>query len=145
MLVDLLLMSEIKGYVHRPLYYFEVNDMEHRLALDCLLMVQGWRRYKWKYAAGVEPFELKYMPEQGIEVHGQVVSFVRGKPKPNMQVSSFLAKRGEEEISSGMTSFGLLETDKFGALCLHYQYRRQMESDSFGDGEREEERLPDYT
>ena len=26
MLVDLLLMSEIKGYVHRPLYYFEVND-----------------------------------------------------------------------------------------------------------------------
>lgn len=42
MLVDLLLMSEIKGYVHRPLYYFEVNDMEHRLALDCLLMVQGW-------------------------------------------------------------------------------------------------------
>lgn len=42
---------------------------------------------------GVEPFELKYMPEQGIEVHGQVVSFVRGKPKPNIQVSSFLAKR----------------------------------------------------
>ena len=40
MLVDLLLMSEIKGYVHRPLYYFEVNDMEHRLALDCLLMVR---------------------------------------------------------------------------------------------------------
>ena len=118
MLVDLLLMSEIKGYVHRPLYYFEVNDMEHRLALDCLLMVQGWRRYKWKYAAGVEPFELKYMPEQGIEVHGQVVSFVRGKPKPNMQVSSFLAKRGEEEISSGMTSFGLLETDSLGRFAF---------------------------
>ena len=58
------------------------------------------------------------MPEQGIEVHGQVVSFVRGKPKPNMQVSSFLAKRGEEEISSGMTSFGLLETDSLGRFAF---------------------------
>lgn len=118
MLSDLLLMSEIKGYVHRPLYYFEADDDEHRAALDGLLMVQGWRRYAWKYASGVEPFDMKYMPEQGIEVHGKVVSFVRGKPKPNIQVSSFLAKRGEEETSSGEISYGLLETDSVGRFAF---------------------------
>lgn len=118
MLVDLLLMSEIKGYVHRPLYYFEADDNERRAALDGLLMVQGWRRYAWKYVSGVEAFEMKYMPEQGIEVHGKVVSFVKGKPKPNIQVSSFLAKRGEEEPSSGAVSYGLLETDSVGRFAF---------------------------
>ena len=60
-------------------------------------MVQGWRRYEWKHWAGVEPFELKYLPEQGIELHGQVVSMVRSKPRPDVQVTSFLTKRGEED------------------------------------------------
>lgn len=118
MLTDLLLMSEIKGYVHRPLYYFEADDYEHKAALDNLLMVQGWRRHSWKRESGIEPFELKYMPEQGIEVHGQVVSFVKGKPKPNVQVSSFLAKRGEEEKSSGTFSADFFETDSIGRFTF---------------------------
>lgn len=118
MLTDLLLMSEIKGYVHRPLYYFEADDNEHKVALDNLLMVQGWRRYSWKHESGVEPFELKYLPEQGIEVHGQVVSFVKGRPKPNVQVSSFLARRGEEEKSSEAFSINLFETDSVGRFTF---------------------------
>jgi len=41
-LTELLLMSEIKGYVRNPLYYFEENDEDMRyMALDVLLMVQG--------------------------------------------------------------------------------------------------------
>ena len=39
MLTDLLLMSEIKGYVRRPSWYFESDDTLHRRALDELLMV----------------------------------------------------------------------------------------------------------
>lgn len=58
------------------------------------------------------------MPEQGIEVHGQVVSFVRGKPKPNIQVSSFLAKRGDEETSPGALSLNLFETDSVGRFAF---------------------------
>ena len=52
-LTELLLMSEIRGYVRNPLYYFEKDDDTHRAALDILLMVQGWRRYSWKQMAGV--------------------------------------------------------------------------------------------
>ena len=76
---------------------------------------QLWITCCW---SGVEPFELKYMPEQGIEVHGQVVSFVRGKPKPNIQVSSFLAKRGDEETSPGALSLNLFETDSVGRFAF---------------------------
>ena len=103
MLTDLLLMSEIKGYVRRPSWYFESDDTLHRRALDELLMVQGWRRYEWKHWAGVEPFELKYLPEQGIELHGQVVSMVRSKPRPDVQVTSFLTKRGRQSDGSEYT------------------------------------------
>ena len=97
-LTDLLLMSEIKGYVRNPFYYFEEND---DAALDVLLMVQGWRRYSWKQMAGVEPFEIKYLPEQGIETYGNVVSFVRHKPQPNVDVSMMLTKKGGENENGG--------------------------------------------
>lgn len=88
-LTDLLLMSEIKGYVRNPGYYFEAEDDTHRMAIDLLLRIQGWRRYSWKQMTGIEPLNLKYGPERGIETRGQVVSFVRQLPKPNVEVSCF--------------------------------------------------------
>ena len=97
-LTDLLLMSEIRGYVRNPAYYFEKGDDP---ALDVLLMVQGWRRYSWKQMAGVESFEMKYLPEQGIETHGNVVSFVRQKPQPDVDVSMMLIKKGDENENGG--------------------------------------------
>ena len=120
MLTDLLLMSEIKGYVRRPSWYFESDDTLHRRALDELLMVQGWRRYEWKHWAGVEPFELKYLPEQGIELHGQVVSMVRSKPRPDVQVTSFLTKRGEEDNPTDQNTpcFDVFTTDSSGRFSF---------------------------
>lgn len=115
-LTDLLLMSEIKGYVRNPSYYFEADDSTHRSALDLLMMVQGWHRYSWKQMAGIEPFDLKYRPEQGIEMHGQVVSFVRKIPKPNVTVSSFLLKRGEEEKPGN--AFDVFVTDSLGRFAF---------------------------
>ena len=97
-LTDLLLMSEIKGYVSNPSYYFENEDDTHREALDVLLMVQGWRRYSWKQMAGVDSLDLKYFPEQSIETHGQVVTFAKNKPKQNVDVSLLLKKSDEDRV-----------------------------------------------
>ena len=99
-MTDLLLMSEIKGYVHNPRYYFESDDEAHRQALDLLLMVQGWRRYNWKWWAGVEPFDLKYIPEQGIEVRGKVLKVGSDEPMTGIQLSSLLTSRGDEEYNA---------------------------------------------
>lgn len=71
-LTEMLLCSELKGFVETPGYYFEVDTPERRQALDLLMMVQGWRRYSWKTMAGVEPFELTYMPEQTQTIAGCV-------------------------------------------------------------------------
>jgi len=95
-LTNLLLMSEIKGYVRNPSYYFDSDDTVHRTALDLLLMVQGWRRYSWKQMAGIDSLDLKYLPEQGIETTGKVVSFVRQISKPNVDLSLLLLQKMEE-------------------------------------------------
>ena len=101
-LTDLLLMSEIKGYVRDPAWYFEEEDDARRQALDVLLMVQGWRSHSWKQMTGSEPFELKYIPEQGIETSGKIVSFVKKVPKPGVKVDMLLQQRGEEEEEAGV-------------------------------------------
>ncbi len=100
-LTDLLLMSEIKGYVHRPTYYFESDDEIHRTALDELLMVQGWRRYNWGVWAGIEPFKLRYTPEQGIAVNGTVLNYTSNKPVSNIYLSSMLSPRDDPAATDG--------------------------------------------
>ena len=72
MLTEMLLASEIRGFVEAPGYYFEADDSIRRQALDLLMMVQGWRRYEWRTMAGIEPFELTWMPEKVQTIEGQV-------------------------------------------------------------------------
>ena len=48
LLTEMLLASQIRGFVENPGYYFEEDTPQRRRALDLLLMVQGWRRFSWK-------------------------------------------------------------------------------------------------
>jgi len=72
-LTNLLLESEIKGFVETPDYYFEANDEKHQQALDLLLMIQGWRRYDWHYVISPDQFTLQYLPEQKMIIYGHAM------------------------------------------------------------------------
>jgi len=74
-LTEMLLSSQIKGFVEAPEYYFESNDEEHQRALDLLLMVQGWRRYDWVEMATPKAFTLNYMPEKTETLTGEVCRY----------------------------------------------------------------------
>jgi len=50
-LTEMLLSSEIRGFVPQPGWYFEADDPLHRTALDLLMMTQGWRRFDWRNMA----------------------------------------------------------------------------------------------
>ena len=84
---ELLLGSELRGYIEDIDYYFESDDAEHRTALDLLLMVQGWRRYKWRQLIGKEPFEAKYPVEEGLMVSGQVLRPALSKEQRDVDVT----------------------------------------------------------
>ena len=83
---DLLLSSDLKGYIANPEYYFEQDDEQHNTALDHLMMVQGWRRYEWQTMSGVKPFKITNYLEDGITVDGQVLALSHNKPLDNIKV-----------------------------------------------------------
>lgn len=77
-LTDLLLSSDLKGFVANPDYYFEADDSLHRARLDLLLLVQGWRRYDIKDLLAAKP--LRYKPETAMTVEGSVYPSVHFNP-----------------------------------------------------------------
>lgn len=73
MLTDLLLSSEVRGFIPQADYYFERDDQPHREALDHLLMVQGWTRYDQEQMLSGRPFQPRFAAEEGLVFHGRVV------------------------------------------------------------------------
>ena len=110
---NLLLQSEVKGFIENPEYYFQAGD-KYVEALDQLLMIQGWRRYDWKQMAHAELFKPEYMPEQHPEVGGRVYNLRRlGAYKGPVELfcSLFLKESGPQDP---------------------YLYRGQVRTDSLG-------------
>ena len=76
-LTEMLLASEIKGFVPQPDYFFEKDDEEHRRALDLLMMTQGWRRFNWREMAIPQMFEFTQPAENPTQVlRGEVYDYV---------------------------------------------------------------------
>ena len=74
-MTEMLLASEIKGFVPQPEYFFEQDDEEHRRALDLLMMTQGWRRFSWQDMAVQGAWELTHPAEHTQMVTGTVNRF----------------------------------------------------------------------
>jgi len=85
-LTNLLLSSELKGYIENPGYYFEKDSPSRKAVLDMLLLTQGWSRYVWKQMAGVIPYKVKQPIEKSLVIEGTVLSLQRKKPKANVNV-----------------------------------------------------------
>ena len=77
-LTEMLLASEIRGFVENPGYFFEKDDEERNRALDLLLMIQGWRRYDWHTMTAPGAFELNHRPEQTPLLVGEVNKYISG-------------------------------------------------------------------
>lgn len=141
-LTDLLLSSELRGYIDNPAWYFESSDPGRLDALDRLLMVQGWRRYVTDTLPepGEEPDIIA--PERGIEVRGRVVTYVRQKPRPDATVSVMLSRRGDED-EEPQNHVGALLTDEDGrfAFCTDIQGKWNMILSVSEKGKRQGHRI----
>ena len=87
-LTEMLLASEIRGFVPQPGWYFEADDEEHRAALDLLMMTQGWRRFDWRIMAVAGAWDITQPAEQAPILIGNtykniIVDFVEGEETNN--------------------------------------------------------------
>ena len=101
-LTEMLLSSELKGFVESPEFYFERDDSLHRFALDLLMMVQGWRRYNWSEMSGKEPFALTWMPEKNQTIAGCVNKVVSLEVDEEYDNDALWAER-EETLASTLS------------------------------------------
>jgi len=83
---NLLLSSDLKGYIENPAWYLAESTTERLLGLDLLMMTQGWRRYSWKRMEGLEPFSAKQPIEEGILIDGKILSLFAKKEKKDIGV-----------------------------------------------------------
>lgn len=112
---DMLLCSDLKGYIHDPQWYFSADDEQHRRALDLLMMVQGWRRYEWREMAGIDTFRLQFPVEDVQVIDGTVVDWSnRKKPVPHTDVNLMLL----DVNGYHKTSFAFTKTDSLGRFSI---------------------------
>ena len=97
---DLLLTSDLKGYIHQPGYYFASPSPRKQTELDILLMVHGWRKYDMSQAISTAPFTPLQLPEAQLVLNGQVKSTIL-KNKLKDIVLSVIVKKDDQFITGG--------------------------------------------
>lgn len=75
MQTEMLLSSELKGFIPNPGWFFEKDDDEHRKALDLLMMTQGWRRFNWRDMAVRGAWDLTQPDERTPIVVGNIYKY----------------------------------------------------------------------
>lgn len=83
---NLLLSSDLKGYIHDPAWYLASHDSHHRDALNLLTLVQGWERYEWQFMTGKKFFAEKHRIEDSLTMNGWVLSFSKRAPVSDIEV-----------------------------------------------------------
>ena len=88
---DLLLSSELKGYIEKPNYYFNNTD-ENKLAdLDMLMLTLGYRTFECQKVLSSNPPTINFRPEKSLEIAG-VVRTSSGKPVPHGKITFVASK-----------------------------------------------------
>lgn len=87
MYTDLLLTSDLKGYIHQPGYYFDNMDQEKQRELDVVMMIHGWRKYDMSQQISSQSFKPLQYPETKLTLHGQIRSYVLNNALKNIAVS----------------------------------------------------------
>jgi len=128
---NLLLTSDIKGYVEKPNYYFNnVTDDVNR-ALDNLMLTQGYRRFTWKELSAANSTAPKYTAEGlGVSISGRVQTLGH-KPLPNANVMLMALKAGVTRLTTADSS-GRFKFENFfltDSIKLTIQARTSKNSD----------------
>ncbi|TAG93635.1 MAG: hypothetical protein EAZ20_01495, partial [Bacteroidetes bacterium] len=104
----LLLGAELKGKIDEPNFYFNPKEKKALIALDFLMLTQGWRKFSWKKAQSPTQY-VKYIPEKNTTISGTIFN-PNDKPAENAQVVLF--ETGKEKNAA------IAYTDKNGRFLF---------------------------
>lgn len=109
-LSNILLTSDLKGYVKNPGYYFLQQDSKTIRALDYVMMTHGWRKHQLKNVMQAPTLNFTYYIEKGQTISGRIRGFFGGNvkkgpifllaPKYNIFDSTTTDEKGEFIINT---------------------------------------------
>ena len=82
---ELLLKSDLRGFIERPNYYFADLTNIKLTELDNLMLIQGWRKLDWKNYISTSTTSL--LPEKGLTIAGTIKKTARKAVVPNAKVT----------------------------------------------------------
>jgi hypothetical protein len=85
-LANLLLTSDLRGYVEQPNYYFIHVSEKTQADMDILMLTQGYHRFEWKKVLNDDLPEAVYQPEKTLRISGKILT-PGGKPVANGKVA----------------------------------------------------------
>ena len=109
-MTEMLLASEIKGFVPQPEWFFERDDEEHRRGLDLLMMTQGWRLFAWQDMALPGAWEITHPAEHTQMVTGSVHNY--DIDTPNETEESDNSPKQDEMTKRDYRDFSAAGSDK---------------------------------
>lgn len=123
-MTELLLQSDIKGFIETPEYYFSPNNPQARQHLDLLMMIQGWNRYEETNKA----FTPLYLPEQSttLSISTDDVRenwFYRTTGEKHIFCNLFILNDLASDNTQNDSTYlfkGELTADTLGNLCIEY-------------------------
>ncbi|HEY0057315.1 MAG TPA: carboxypeptidase-like regulatory domain-containing protein [Pedobacter sp.] len=71
-LSNLLLSSDLKGYIEKPNYYFKRPTDKTAADLDVLMLTQGYRRFLYQEILSSKKPKLSFSAEKGIDITGML-------------------------------------------------------------------------
>lgn len=89
---NLLLTSDLQGYIEQPNYYFTNVDDQKRADLDVLMLTQGFRKFEWKQVLSNSTPEITYKPETDFTLEGAIKTR-SGKPVPNGKLTLIASRQ----------------------------------------------------
>lgn len=108
---NLLLTSDLKGYIESPNYYFTDPSPTKYAELNMLLLTQGWRRFVWNDVANGKLVSPKYPLTETMVVSG-IVTDAKKQPVAGAKVN----------VVVGQLALGLILdtlTDANGSFRIH--------------------------
>ncbi|MES2109219.1 MAG: carboxypeptidase regulatory-like domain-containing protein [Bacteroidota bacterium] len=84
---NLLLTSELHGYVEQPGYYFAHPGDKTAADLDLVMLTHGYRRFEWEQVLNGSPAPAAFKPEKALVISGIVKK--DGKPLANAKIKLF--------------------------------------------------------
>ena len=97
---DLLLTSDLPGYIEDPNYYFQNSNDTVTKNLDLLMLVNGWKRFLWQDVIAQNYPKLDYSFEKGVTITGKITREMFEFPYRNAKVNLYIQNTYNDEFQA---------------------------------------------